>query len=156
MEPVCCHMMPVYMPPQYSTLSYWNKRYSKISETYDWYSIWPSLKTHLPFELESGSNILHIGCGSSRLGQDLYDEGVRNVKNIDISPVCIDGMKAMFPHLDYEVMDVFDIGSHFKGPTFDFVIDKGCLDTLLCQENCEELIPAMLKELHGLLRYLRS
>eukprot|EP00371_Babesia_bovis_P001254 XP_001609901.1 hypothetical protein [Babesia bovis T2Bo] len=73
----------------------------------------------------------------TELAHDLYEDGIRNVKNIDISPVCIGEMKKMFPHLDYDVMDVLEIGSHYSGDTFDVIIDKGCLDTLLVKRRLQ-------------------
>ncbi|GIX64400.1 methylase, putative [Babesia caballi] len=145
------------MPAQYSTAEYWNRRYAKYVEcyprpqkrrsegTYDWYNEWPALKTHLPFELGGDSRVLHVGCGTSStftpstadyplhsdLAQHLHEEGVRNVTNIDVSPVCIKTMTELFPHHDYETLDALNISTRFAAASFDCVIDKGCLDSML-------------------------
>ncbi|EDO06333.2 Methyltransferase domain family protein [Babesia bovis T2Bo] len=149
---ITVHIIHYCIMEPYSTTSYWNQRYNQNVGTYEWYTDWLSLKSHLPYELNKDAHVLHIGCGTSKLAHDLYEDGIRNVKNIDISPVCIGEMKKMFPHLDYDVMDVLEIGSHYSGDTFDVIIDKGCLDTLLCYENFEEIVPNVLKYIHGLLR----
>ena len=36
-----------------------------------------------------GDRILHIGCGQSKLGADLYGDGYCNVLNMDISEACV-------------------------------------------------------------------
>ena len=37
--------------------------------------------------------ILNIGCGNSRIAEDLYDHGFTNVTNMDLSPIVIDWMQ---------------------------------------------------------------
>ncbi|CDR95245.1 hypothetical protein, conserved [Babesia bigemina] len=140
------------MPAQYSTVEYWNKRYEEIDGTYDWYMDWHALKAHLPVEVNADSRILHVGCGTSKLAQDLHEAGIHDVKNVDISASCINAMREMFPHLAYAVVDAAQIGSYYPAESFDLVIDKGCLDTMLCNKNFDETVPAMLKGIHTVLR----
>ena len=33
-----------------------------------------------------------LGCGNSRLSEDMYDDGFTTISNIDISKVCVDQM----------------------------------------------------------------
>ncbi|GBE61538.1 methyltransferase 13-like protein, putative [Babesia ovata] len=50
------------------------------------------------------------------------------------------------------VLDATHVASYFPAESFDLVIDKGCLDTMLCNKNFDEAVPAMLKGLHTILR----
>jgi hypothetical protein len=60
---------------QYGKQDYWENRYSREPEVFEWYQRYlhfsDLLKTHITKE----SHILIIGCGSSKLGEELYDEG---------------------------------------------------------------------------------
>lgn len=40
--------------------------------------------------------ILIIGCGNSRMGENIYNEGYRNITNIDFSKVLIDEMNQKY------------------------------------------------------------
>jgi hypothetical protein len=46
-----------------------------------------------------------IGCGNSKLSQQMYDEGYKNIINIDISPTVIEQMKKVSPDMEWLVMD---------------------------------------------------
>merc|ERR1712070_291943 len=63
-----------------------------------------------------------------------------DITNIDISSVAITKMSSKYskqkPELQWVVMDVCDM-KQFKDESFDFVIDKGTLDTLLCSCSSE-------------------
>lgn len=69
--------------------AYWDSYFEEEKETtesFDWLVGWDLLKPHLEPYLKPEYRILIIGCGSSRLGIDLYLDGYRNVTNMDISP----------------------------------------------------------------------
>ncbi|KAK2194351.1 S-adenosyl-L-methionine-dependent methyltransferase superfamily, partial [Babesia duncani] len=61
----------------------------------------------------------------------MHEAGIINVKNVDFSSICIQRMKTSFPQLDYEVLDVINVAERFHQDTFDIIIDKGCLDSVL-------------------------
>ena len=46
-----------------------------------------------------------VGCGNSKLSQQMYDAGYKNIVNIDISPVVIQQMKSHSPQMEWIVMD---------------------------------------------------
>lgn len=46
-----------------------------------------------------------VGCGNSKLSDQMYQNGYKNIVNIDISPTVINQMKDKFPHMVWEVMD---------------------------------------------------
>lgn len=44
-------------------------------------------------------NILMVGCGNSRLSEDMFDEGFTTITNIDVSRVVIDLMIARYRYV---------------------------------------------------------
>ena len=83
------------------------------------------------------SQILEIGCGSSRFAQELATYLTRrcvphHILSTDVSPVCIEQQResVRLPHLSYAVADVTE-GPAFPDCSFDLILDKACLDTIL-------------------------
>jgi len=46
-----------------------------------------------------------VGCGNSKLSQQMYQAGFTQIHNIDISVSVIKQMKELFPAMSWEVMD---------------------------------------------------
>jgi len=95
----------------YGTSKYWNDRYEHDSCTpFEWYQTFDSLqqflhpsvlspsnnpakKSSVKFPAKDQSKILIVGCGSSRFGERMMQNGwIGGITNIDYSPVCIDHM----------------------------------------------------------------
>ena len=51
------------------------------------------------------SSILMVGCGNSKLSQQMFEVGYKNIVNIDISPAVIEQMKTASPNMEWLVMD---------------------------------------------------
>ena len=97
---------------EYSTLEYWNKRYENNKQiNYDWFKNFDQLQSQLvKLVPNKNSSILHLGCGNSLLGPDLYSLGYHNITNIDYSSTVIESMKLQLkdiPGLEWVVGDVF-------------------------------------------------
>lgn len=90
-----------------------------------------------------------LGCGNSKLSEQMYEAGYHNIVNVDISPAVIDQMSKISQqkgHHDMKwlVMDATDmntIGDH----EFDVVLDKGTLDALISGKNMD-ICDKMLRE----------
>ena len=97
------------------------------------------------------ARILHLGCGTSLLPEYLFQHGYRNVSNIDNSPVCISTMSQRFPHLSFELMNLNNL--QFEEATFDIVVEKSTLDTLIsdCSVEGGLLVQTGLRELRRVL-----
>uniref|UniRef100_A0A7N0V9N2 Methyltransferase type 11 domain-containing protein n=1 Tax=Kalanchoe fedtschenkoi TaxID=63787 RepID=A0A7N0V9N2_KALFE len=68
------------------------------------------------------------------ISEDMVKDGYEDIMNIDISSVAIELMRTKyehFPQLKYLQMDFRDM-SFFSDDTFDCIIDKGTLDSLMC------------------------
>uniref|UniRef100_A0A453B4B2 Methyltransferase domain-containing protein n=1 Tax=Aegilops tauschii subsp. strangulata TaxID=200361 RepID=A0A453B4B2_AEGTS len=75
-----------------------------------------------------------VGCGNSRLGEELLREGVTGgVTCIDLSPVAVQRMRDRLAEqgtsgVDVVVADMLDLP--FESESFDLVIEKGTMDVL--------------------------
>ncbi|KAF3340600.1 methyltransferase-like protein 13 [Carex littledalei] len=138
---------------------YWDDRYLKEQATFDWYQRYEAVAPLLRLLLRSSHRILLVGCGNSRVpdstfGEKTVNDDYEQVVNIDISSVVIRAMQSKYshlPHLQYMKMDVRDM-SAFEDNSFDAVIDKGTLDSIMCGNDSQVNSTKMLKEVHRVLK----
>ncbi|EGC31676.1 hypothetical protein DICPUDRAFT_10325, partial [Dictyostelium purpureum] len=127
---------------EYGKPVYWDRRYKKDPETFDWYQKYSTLKPFLIEKIKSkDAKILMVGCGNSTLSEEMYNDGYKNLTNIDISSVVIGQCKekykeSQYPGMVYQVDDVLDLS--LADEEFDVVIDKGTFDTIMA--NCSKAI----------------
>eukprot|EP01112_Ceratiomyxa_fruticulosa_P022295 TRINITY_DN8116_c0_g1_i1.p1 TRINITY_DN8116_c0_g1~~TRINITY_DN8116_c0_g1_i1.p1 ORF type:complete len:286 (-),score=50.69 TRINITY_DN8116_c0_g1_i1:103-960(-) len=117
----------------YGSSAYWHHRYANSNpaqDAFEWYESYHSLKYIFEKYIERDDEILDVGCGNSMLPLEMYNDGYKNILNIDISEVLIKQMAAAYPMLKFEEMDVTSLA--YPDSSFDAVIDKGTLDALLC------------------------
>ncbi|KNA05806.1 hypothetical protein SOVF_186910 isoform B [Spinacia oleracea] len=84
----------------------------------------------------------------------MADDGYEDIVNIDISSVAIEAMQkkhSNHPQLKYFTMDVREMGTLETG-SFDAVIDKGTLDTILCGNDSKQNSSSMLAEVGRVLK----
>lgn len=94
-----------------------------------------------------------LGCGNSRITEEMYEDGYNTIKNVDISKVVIDQMTTKHKALEtvtWEVMNVTQL--KYEDQIFDAVFDKGTLDSLLCGENSTATVTKALKEVYRVLK----
>ncbi|CAN6548389.1 unnamed protein product [Malus baccata var. baccata] len=113
-----------------------------------------SLQPHSPDQMIQISHLIHtqnskgIGFQNAAFSEGMADDGYEDVVSIDISSVVIQTMQSKYsnrPHLKYLQMDVRDM-SAFETASFDAVVDKGTLDSLLCGSNSRQNATEMLEE----------
>lgn len=144
---------------RFSHEDYWDERYAKMNKAYDWYGTWdtesagpltikPHVKPWLPARID---NVMNLGCGNSRIAEELYNDGFKDIMNIDISQTAIDKMSAKFAGilaLKFVKMDMLQMS--FADGSFDFILDKGTLDALYTGSS--ELVPAVVAQVFRVLR----
>ncbi|KAH9973559.1 S-adenosyl-L-methionine-dependent methyltransferase [Lactifluus volemus] len=89
-----------------------------------------------------------LGCGNSTLSEDMYDDGYKNIVNIDYSPVVIERMHARNhnrPEMQWLVMDVRNL--KFEDASFDVALTK---------DPPQQVIDDCTKEVDEVLRVLRK
>lgn len=97
-----------------------------------------------------------VGCGNSKLSQDLYDVGCHQITNIDISPLVIQQMNdanKTRPKMTYVHMDATQM--RFSDDQFSVVLDKGTLDALYTDDT-DETRAIVTKYLCEISRVLRT
>ncbi|CAG8507457.1 9261_t:CDS:2 [Ambispora leptoticha] len=163
----------------YRDKEYWNMRYQKRvnnqiemitseftnTRTFDWFKTYKDLKPLFNAHLTRNSpKILMLGCGNSTLSEDLYDDNANyhQITNIDFSDIVIDQMykrcHETHKEMQWLVMDVRDL--KFPDASFDYVIDKGTMDALMCDKGDvwnpdEDVVENVKKEVDEVVRVLK-
>jgi len=134
---------------------YWNTRYETDSAPFDWLQGYAQLK-HIIEETAGGSKaikILHVGCGNSLLPEDMYDDGYRDIVNIDNASLVVEQMarrNQLRKDLQWLEMDATNM--NFPDEAFDMVIDKSVLDTFTCSDHKTVVVSTYMKEIQRVLR----
>eukprot|EP01016_Furgasonia_blochmanni_P045551 TRINITY_DN643_c0_g1_i7.p1 TRINITY_DN643_c0_g1~~TRINITY_DN643_c0_g1_i7.p1 ORF type:complete len:305 (-),score=37.50 TRINITY_DN643_c0_g1_i7:269-1183(-) len=140
--------------PNYGDPTYWDQRYSnQLNTLFDWLEEYSSLKPYIQQLASTDARILMLGCGNSGLSEEMYDDGFRNIDNVDISSVVIGQMKERNRErhgMNWEVMDVRDL--QYENNTFDLAIDKSTIDALLCGDDSFVSVARMMKEVQRVLK----
>lgn len=90
-----------------------------------------------------------LGCGNSKLSDQMYEAGYEDILNIDISPSVIQQMKQAsvkkgYEKMRWEVMDATDMAG-IQDHSVDVLIDKGTLDALISGKN-NDICVKMLRQ----------
>lgn len=144
------------MSNQYGSMNYWNARFQGEDE-FDWYHKWnPVLKKQFgDLGVTPEMNILNVGCGNSSLSREMHEDGMENIVNVDFSNVVVNSMHAKHlnkPSMTWQEGQVQDMTAFAGDEAFDLVIDKGCLDCILCGEKSTTNITAALNECSRVLK----
>ncbi|EGR29556.1 protein kinase domain protein [Ichthyophthirius multifiliis] len=138
---------------QYGNPQYWEERYTREQDQFDWYQRFSGIRDQVLSHINPETKILNVGSGSSRLSEEMFDEGYQNITNIDFSMVVTKQMQERYkdqgPNFKYIQMDVRNM--EFDSKSFDCVIDKGLLDSVLCGESQTTNANKMLQEIHRVL-----
>ena len=138
----------------YGKLEYWEDRYSKRTEPFDWYQVYTGIKEIISPLIEKENKILNVGCGNSRMSEEMYEDGYENITNIDFSNKAISQMedrcRSKYPKLIFKMMDVTDM-KDFETGTFNTVIDKGTLDSIMCSDTPIPSSEKMISEIYRVL-----
>lgn len=138
---------------QYGKSEYWEERYTRDAEPFDWYQRWAGVRDVITQHITPSHQILNIGAGNSRMSEEMFDEGFTNITNIDISQVVIKAMQEKYrdkqPSMKYQQMDVRSL--EFSDGSFDSVVDKGTLDSVLCGDGSTANTMKMLSEIYRVL-----
>ncbi|THH30107.1 hypothetical protein EUX98_g4084 [Antrodiella citrinella] len=126
---------------EYGTKEYWDQRYSQEAEddSFDWFKTYSDITPILSELIPSkDARILMLGCGNSKLSEEMYDDGYKNIVNIDVnirlySGILIERMQHKHsesrPEMQWFEMDVRDL--KFEPGSFDVAIDKGTMDAMM-------------------------
>lgn len=139
--------------PDYGKAEYWDERYRANDTTFDWFVSYDALKDVIQPLVKPDSKILVVGCGNSRLSAQLYDSGFHNIVNIDISEIVINQMRSRYremERMEWTRMDVTKM--ELAENSFDLVIDKATIDSLLCGSNSFHNVYQMNKNISRVMK----
>ena len=140
----------------FQSKSYWEKFFRSRKEAFEWYGEYLDHCHVLHKYMKPQNRVLVVGCGNSKLSEDLYDVGCTNLENIDISDTVIRQMIAKNhlkrPKMKFVVMNATALT--FESSSFDCVLDKGTLDAIFTDDSTETLskVQQMLDEVTRVLR----
>ncbi|RKP06369.1 S-adenosyl-L-methionine-dependent methyltransferase, partial [Thamnocephalis sphaerospora] len=151
----------------YDSADYWEQRF-QTERQFEWLLDFEQLRPillDLPAEnasaafgpnalIRANDRILHIGCGSSRLGIDLAHAGCTHVVNTDLSASAISNGRQRAEEerqrgssiLDWIQADALDMREVFADASMDVVLDKSLLDAISCGDSDMAAVAARLAE----------
>ena len=123
---------------QYKRQEYWDARF-QTEEDYEWLCGYEHVCDFLQRDISKQASVLILGCGNSPFSCEMADAGYTNVTSVDFSSVVINKMIEKYatshPSLKWIVADVKRLDEVFSLHSFDVIIDKACLDALVCDEG---------------------
>jgi len=138
---------------QYGKSEYWDERYTRDPEPFDWYQRWSGVRDIVVEHVKAkAANILMVGCGNSRMGEEMYEDGYTQIMNVDISMVCIKAMQEKYRDkvgMQFQQMDMRAM--EFPEGAYNIVVDKGTLDIVLCGEGSTLNVQKALAEISRVL-----
>ena len=87
-----------------------------------------------------------IGSGLSDLGAFIYQQGYHYITNIDVSQIAVNFMKEKhhkMEEMDYVQMDITNDQTQIAADSFNCIIDKGTLDSIVCSDNEQRKVESM-------------
>ena len=139
--------------PAYNEKNFWNVRYDKETEPFEWYQSWGKLKGTISQHINGSGTALVLGSGNSNMSAELLEDGFEKVVSIDFSDVVIAQMKKKYqlePKLEWESGDITKM--KFPNNSFEYVFDKATLDTLICGDNSNKVVSSLLKEVSRVMK----
>ncbi|URD71819.1 ubiE/COQ5 methyltransferase family [Musa troglodytarum] len=108
---------------------YWDERFA-AEEHYEWFKDYSHFQHLLRPFLNPSHSVLEIGCGNSRLCEELRRDGVADITCVDISPVAVVRLQHRLRDMGLEGIKVVQadmLDMPFGGESFDVVIEKGTM-----------------------------
>ena len=136
--------------PAFGEMNYWDHEYKTGDAPKEWFVPYSTIREFVTKYIKPEMNILVLGCGTSSLSTEMYDEGYKNMESMDYSPEAIEEMKKARPEMVWKVMDVRNMP--YEDNLFAGIVDKGTLDCLFFLDENNDNISKMLKEVSRVLK----
>ena len=75
-----------------------------------------------------------VGCGNSKMSEEMARDGYPFIDNMDFSPVVIEKMREVYneSHKTFEFTTMDATHMNYRDNAFDVCVDKGTFDALAC------------------------
>ena len=135
---------------------YWNEKYDDSVHQFEWYHPYKNIRDVITQYITDKKNarVLYPGCGTSKLSEDMYNDGFRNIISIDAVQACVDEMRARFNESmpkTFMFLKMDALNMDFGDKIFTHVIDKGLYDSILSGYRSTEKSLQYLKEIDRVL-----
>ncbi|KAF2084487.1 hypothetical protein K490DRAFT_49130 [Saccharata proteae CBS 121410] len=164
-----------HKPPPFSTLEYWDERFTENSSAFDWLLPPNSLDAPIVQALNSCKGdkptIMHIGCGTSVLSLHLraHVEDPQQIHNVDFSRAAIElgarweqqlseandrpqksSEDTKLPRMRWSVADLLSLPSIIDlsldgSEKYDVIVEKSTSDAVACGEDVSIPLPYPLR-----------
>lgn len=117
----------------YGRSEFWDDRYAKSTEPFDWYYEYDDLKGLITSMIPLNAKVLVAGCGTSNMLIGMAIDGYESITGFDISRVAITQQKIKcqdYPSITLLQGNMTD--SDLPEHSYDCIIDKALLDSILC------------------------
>lgn len=128
----------------FSTREYWSDFFQNRGSAFEWYGEYPNVQSIWQQHVQPTADILCVGCGNSAASAQLFDDGFKQIVNIDFVDQVIVDMRALNKEregMTWETMDMTK--TTFADSQFDVVFDKGAMDALFATESAEDVEAAV-------------
>lgn len=147
------HLVRPYGDPQY-----WASRYSKSSTPFEWLQSYEGVAELIEEELMNKAGKLVVaGTGTSSLAKDINKLGeYTDVVGIDTCRGLIDSLNGasggLPAGLSYQQGRVQDMEELFGAGAVEYIVDKACLDAVLCADGSTREAYMYMKAIKGVLK----
>lgn len=120
---------------RYKLVEYWNERY-KTETHFEWFGDYAKYRQVIRENVKESDRVLVLGCGNSRMSEEMYLDNYEHIVNIDYSAVIVEAMRLRcqsMSQMSWMVMDIYDL--KFETNSFECVLEKGTIDALLVDEK---------------------
>ena len=131
---------------------FWEEKYAKNTDHFEWYHAYRMIKDVITQYTKDipGAKVLNVGCGTSKLPEDMYNDGFRNIVSVDSSEDCIRIMKSKYNEkmpktFIFMKMNLFHL--NFGNGIFSHVVDKGTFDSIASGTRSTENLHRYLAEI---------
>ena len=97
---------------KYSRVEYWDERY-KEEESFEWFGGYSNFEYIIKNYMKKSDEILVLGCGNSKMSEEIYYDGYCHITNMDYSSIVIESMIDRCKSLDKMKWLIFSINFKF-------------------------------------------
>ncbi|XP_020257802.1 methyltransferase-like protein 13 isoform X3 [Asparagus officinalis] len=141
---------------------YWDERFA-VEDHYEWLKDYSHFQHLIRRHINPSHSVLELGCGNSRLCEDLLSDGITQLTCIDLSSVAVHRMQNRLSDKgikDIKVLQADMLDLPFTNECFDVVIEKGTMDVLFVDSGDPwkphpETVRKVMKMLEGVHRILK-
>lgn len=136
---------------------YWKERFAVSTSVFEWYHPYKHLKDvitqYTPSDRKQ-AKVVNLGCGTSKLAEEMYNDGFRNIISIDSDETAIHAMRARYNESmpkTFLFLKMNALNLDFGNGIFSHAVDKSLMDCILSGYNSTKNAKKYLSEVYRIL-----